>query len=338
MSGLFSPFSIRGMTLKNRIVMSPMAQYSCEGESGQVNDWHRVHYTARAVGQVGLIIVEATSVTAQGRITPDHLGIWSDDHVEGLRRLVSGLHRHGAKAGIQLVHAGRKGGIGGTLIAPSAIPFGPQSSIPEAMNGEQIADIVTAYAEAAARAKAAGFDCLEIHAAHGYLLNQFLSPLSNVREDGYGGDRERRYRLLSEAVEAVKRVWEGPLFVRLSAAEYHPDGNRPEDIDDFALRLKEQGVDLIDCSSGGIVPAQIETYPGYQIPLAERIRKAANIPTGAVGLISSPQLADAIIRNGQADLVFLGRELMRDPYWARRAAKELGHELEAPKPYARGWL
>ncbi|WP_019537162.1 NADPH dehydrogenase NamA [Paenibacillus ginsengihumi] len=334
---LFTPYKIKDVTLKNRIVMSPMCMYSCDNQEGKVTDWHKVHYPARAVGQVGLIIVEATAVTPQGRISPLDLGIWSDEHVAGLKELTSLVHAHGSRIGIQLAHAGRKAELDGPIVAPSAIPYSDKSKTPEAMTSKQIAETIEAFAEAARRAREAGFDVVEIHAAHGYLINEFLSPLANQRDDAYGGDRDRRYRFLQETIEAVKRVWDGPLFVRISATDYHPEGCKPEDYIDYAKRMKAQGVDLIDVSSGAVVPVKPEAYPGYQVPFAETIRREAGIATGAVGLITEPEQAEEIVRNERADLVFLGRELLRDPYWPRAAAKRLGADIQPPQQYLRSW-
>jgi NADPH2 dehydrogenase len=334
---LFSPYTMKNVTLKNRIVMSPMCMYSCHDESGKVNEWHKVHYPNRAVGQVGLIIVEATAVTPQGRISPADLGIWSDEHVAGLKELTDLVHSQGAHIGIQLAHAGRKAVLEGPIVAPSAIPFNEQSKTPEAMSEQQIRETIEAFVAAARRAKEAGFDVIEIHGAHGYLINEFLSPLSNQRDDAYGGDRDRRYRFLQDVVDGVNTVWDGPLFVRVSAHEYGAGGNTPVDHVYYAAKLKAQGVDLIDVSSGGVVPAAPKAYPGYQVAFAEAIRRGADIATGAVGLITSPEQAEEILQNGRADLVLLGRELLRDPYWARTAAARLGVKLEPPKPYQRGW-
>jgi NADPH2 dehydrogenase len=335
---LFSPVTIRQMTLKNRIVMSPMCMYSCKDESGLVNDWHRTHYTSRAVGQVGLIIIEATAVTQQGRISVHDLGIWSDDHIAGLSELVRLSHEHGAKIGIQLAHAGRKSTDHGPIIAPSAIRFNESYKQPIEMTLEQIHDTVQAFRDGARRAAAAGFDVIEIHAAHGYLINQFLSPLTNQRTDEYGGDLEGRARFLMDVIEAVKQEWQGPLFVRVSAEEYAPGGLSVDDHVILARKMKSLGVDLIDVSTGGVVPASIHPYPGYQVPFAERIRREADIATGAVGLITSPEQAAEIIGNDRADLVFLGRELLRDPYWPRTAASKLGIKITPPEQYGRGWL
>ncbi|MFD2615071.1 NADPH dehydrogenase NamA [Paenibacillus gansuensis] len=337
MSLLFEPYTIQGMTLKNRVVMAPMCMYSCTDKDGKVMNWHKVHYTSRAVGQVGLLILEATAVTPQGRISEQDLGIWSDEHIAGLRELVGLVHEHDAKIGIQIAHAGRKSTVEGPIVAPSAIPFDDKYKTPEALTTAEIRKTVAAFAEGARRAAEAGFDCIELHGAHGYLINEFLSPLTNTREDEYGGSRENRYRFLEEIIDSVKKVWNGPLFVRISANEYHPKGNDMADFIYYAKRMKEQGVDLIDCSSGGVVHAGIRAYPGYQVPLADEIRREAGIATGAVGMITSGLHAEEILSNGRADLVFLARELLRNPYWPRTAAKELGVEIEAPRQYTRGW-
>jgi NADPH2 dehydrogenase len=334
---LFTPYTIKNVTLKNRIVMSPMCMYSCQNQDGKVENWHYTHYVSRAIGQVGLIVVEATAVTKQGRISPFDLGIWSDEHIPGLERLVSMIKEHGAKAAIQLAHAGRKAMIDGEIIAPSAIPFNEEMKTPKEMTHEDIKQTVQAFQDGAVRAKKAGFDIIEIHAAHGYLINEFLSPLTNKRADEYGGSFENRYRFLKEIISAVKEVWDGPLFVRISANDYHPDGLTEKDYVNYAKWMKEQGVDLIDVSSGAVVPVSINVYPGYQVKFSETIRNGANIPTGAVGLITTGQQAEEILRNNRADLVFIGRELLRDPYWPRTAAKQLGVTIEAPKQYQRGW-
>ncbi|MGG1613802.1 NADPH dehydrogenase NamA [Paenibacillus phoenicis] len=331
---LFTPYTIKQVTFKNRIVMSPMCQYSSHNRDGKVEDWHRVHYASRAVGGVGLILVEATAVLPEGRISYRDLGIWSDEHISGLKELVDLVHRNGAKIGIQLAHAGRKAELEETILAPSAIPF-PEKKTPKAADAEDIRRIVEGFRDGARRAKEAGFDVIEIHGAHGYLLNEFLSPVTNQREDEYGGNADNRYRLLSEVIEAVNSVWSGPLFVRISANEYDPQGNSLEQYINYARRMKAQGVDLIDCSSGGLVPAQIQTFPGYQVNLAEQIRRQAEVATGAVGLITDPSHAEEILGNGRADLVLLGRELLRNPYWAYEAAKALNTTLERPVQYQR---
>ena len=335
---LFSPITIKGVTLKNRIVMAPMCMYSSHNEDGHLQNWHRTHYTSRAVGQVGLIIVEATAVTPQGRISPQDLGIWSDEHTDGFKELVNLMKEHGAKTGIQLAHAGRKAVLEGEILAPSAIAFNEKSQTPKEMTIAEIKETVEAFKKGAERAAKSGFDVIEIHGAHGYLINEFLSPLSNKRTDEYGGTAENRYRLLREVIDAVKTVWSGPLFVRVSAHDYHEDGLTPEDYIVFADWMKEQGVDLVDVSSGAVVPAHIHVYPGYQVKYSETIKNGTGIPTGAVGLITTGIQAEEILQNDRADLVFLARELLRDPYWPRTAAKELGVSIEGPKQYERGWV
>ncbi|WP_044022662.1 NADPH dehydrogenase NamA [Bacillus sp. SG-1] len=334
---LFEPYKIKDITLKNRIVMAPMCMYSSHNEDGKVENWHRTHYTSRAVGGVGLIIQEATAVTAQGRISPQDLGIWSDDHIEGLSGLVSLMKEQGAHAGIQLAHAGRKAVLEGDIIAPSAIPFNEKMKTPLEMSLQDIKETVEAFKQGAVRAKKAGYDLIEIHAAHGYLINEFLSPLSNKRTDEYGGSAENRYRFLKEVIEAVNSVWDGPLFVRVSAKDYADGGLDAEDYAVFSSWMKEQGVDLIDVSSGAVVPAKIDVYPGYQVKLGETIRNKADIPTGAVGLITTGIQAEEILQNERADLILLARELLRNPYWPRTAALELGVEIQPPKQYDRAW-
>ncbi|MFS0643935.1 NADPH dehydrogenase NamA [Siminovitchia sp. 179-K 8D1 HS] len=334
---LFKPLEIKNITLKNRIVMSPMCMYSCHNEDGKVEDWHFTHYTSRAVGQAGLIMVEATAVSPEGRISPRDLGIWSDEHVGGLAKLVKMVKTHGAKIGIQIAHAGRKAMLEGEILAPSAIAYKDGMKIPKEMDGEDIKHTISAFGKAAERAKEAGFDVIEIHGAHGYLINEFLSPLTNKRQDEYGGSLKNRYRFLREVIAAVKSVWDGPLFVRVSASDYHPEGLRPSDYATMAKWMKDEGVDLVDCSSGAVVPAKIKPYPGYQVPFAEQIKKEADILTGAVGLITTGIQAEEILQNERADLIFLARALLRDPYWPRTAARELGYDLSPPAQYERGW-
>ncbi|RSD27346.1 NADPH dehydrogenase NamA [Mesobacillus subterraneus] len=335
---LFSPFELKGLTLKNRIVMAPMCMYSCEKEDGMVTDFHMTHYVSRAVGQVGLIVLEATAVTPQGRISHQDLGIWSDEHVPGLANLTEQIKKSGAAAGIQLAHAGRKADLRDEIIAPSALAFDEKYKEPKAMTAEEIKETIEAFKLGAERAKRAGFEVIEIHAAHGYLINQFLSPLTNKREDEYGGSPENRYRFLREVLEEVKTVWDGPLFVRVSANDYHEEGLNVDDYVEMAAWMKNQGVDLIDVSSGAVVPARINVYPGYQVKLAEKIKQGAEIATGAVGLITTGIQAEEILQNDRADLIFIARELLRDPYWPRAAAKELGTSIEAPVQYQRGWI
>ncbi|MDE3839499.1 NADPH dehydrogenase NamA [Bacillus methanolicus] len=335
---LFSPFTIKNTTFKNRIVMSPMCMYSSHNQDGKVQNWHYTHYVSRAVGQVGLIMVEATAVTPQGRISPQDLGIWSDDHIDGLKKLTDLIKEHGAKTGIQIAHAGRKSTVEGEIVAPSAIPFNEQMKTPKEMTTTEIKETIQAFKNGAERAIKAGFDVIEIHAAHGYLINEFLSPLSNQRTDEYGGSPENRYRFLREVIDEVKSVWDGPLFVRVSASDYHDEGLSVDDYVVMCRWMKEQGVDLIDVSSGGLVPAHIKVYPGYQVQFAEKIKQQAGILTGTVGLITSGLHAEEILQNDRADFIFLARELLRNPYWPRTAAKELGVEIEAPKQYERGWI
>jgi len=334
---LFTPYEVKNVKLKNRIVMSPMCMYSCEKEDGIVTDWHLAHYTSRAVGQVGLIMIEATAVTPEGRISSRDLGIWNDEHVEGLQRLVNQVKANGSKTAIQLAHAGRKATVDGTIYAPSAIAFDDESKTPAEMTKEDIERTIAAFKEGAQRSKQAGFDIIEIHGAHGYLVHQFLSPLSNKRTDEYGGSAENRYRFLKEIIDSVQEVWDGPLFVRVSATDYTEGGLTVNDHVTFATWMKEQGVDLIDVSSGALVHAKINVYPGYQVPFAEQIKQEAAINTGAVGLITSGLQAEEILQSKRADLIFVARELLRDPYWPRTAATELNTNIEAPVQYERGW-
>ncbi len=334
---LFSPYTVKDVTLKNRIVMSPMCMYSCEKEDGVITDFHMVHYTTRAVGQVGLIMVEASAVVPQGRISAQDLGIWNDEQRDGLTKLVTQLKENGAKTAIQLAHAGRKATVEGDIYAPSAIAFDDKSKKPVEMTTEQIYETISAFKESARRSKEAGFDIIELHAAHGYLVHQFLSPLSNKRSDEYGGSAENRYRFLKEIIEAVKTEWDGPLFVRVSASDYTEGGLTVDGHVAFAKWMKEQGVDLIDVSSGALVHAPINVYPGYQVPFADKIKQQANIDTGAVGLITTGRQAEEILQSERADLIFVARELLRDPYFPRTAAKELNETISAPVQYERGW-
>jgi 2,4-dienoyl-CoA reductase-like NADH-dependent reductase (Old Yellow Enzyme family) len=348
---LLSPLTIRGVTFRNRIVMSPMCQYSAE--EGLADDWHLVHLGSRAVGGAALILVEATAVTRDGRISPADLGIWSDEHVEPLARIARFVHRMGAVAGIQLAHAGRKasceppwqgGGYvdpsrgGWTVVGPSPIPFKENGPVPQPLDEAGIDGVVDAFEAAARRALTAGFRVIEIHAAHGYLFHEFLSPLSNHRQDQYGGSLENRMRLLLRVVERVRGLMpdELPLLVRISATDWDENG-QGWDADqsvELAKHLKAAGVDLIDVSSGGTLPtARIPLAKGYQVPFARRIRDEADVLTGAVGLITEAQHADEIITGGDADLVLLARELLREPYWALKAQHELGEEPAWPVPY-----
>ena len=316
--------------------MSPMCMHSA-GEDGFVTDWHRVHYGARAQGQVGLIFPETLAVHKDARIGEGDLGIWSDAHVAGLKGRVDLLHSFGAKAGAQIGHAGRNADLPDVVrVAPSAIPFTAESPVPRALTIEEIPELVKSFGVAARRALEAGFDVLEIHTAHGYLLTVFLSPLANTRDDEYGGDAKRRYRILGEFIEVVKLVWgERPLFVRISSTDYTEGGNTPESFLEYGRWMKEQGVDLIDCSSGGIKMIKVHAYPGYQVPAAQLLRKEVGIATGAVGLIQNGRQAEEILQNGRADLIFVGRQMLRDPFWVRSAADDLKETIDIPVQYTR---
>jgi 2,4-dienoyl-CoA reductase-like NADH-dependent reductase (Old Yellow Enzyme family) len=350
MSKLFTPLTIKKITLRNRIVMSPMCQYS--STDGFANDWHLVHYGSRAVGGAGLIMQEATAVQPEGRISPGDLGLWSDNHIPSLKKIVNYIHNHGAVAGIQLAHAGRKGScavpenggkqldeknMGWQTVAPSDIPFIREERRPVPLTIEGIINIINDFTNAAKRALEAGYKVVEIHSAHGYLLQEFLSPLSNLRTDEYGGSFENRIRLLRQVVQSVKSVWPGdyPLFVRISSTDWTEGGWTIEDSVKLAHVLKEHDVDLIDCSSGGnIYNAKIPFVAGYQVPFSEEIRKSG-ILTGAVGLITSASQAESILNEHKADLVFLGRELLRNPYFPLQAARELSADITWPVQYLR---
>lgn len=348
---LFDRVAFRDLTLANRIIVSPMCQYS--SRDGFASDWHLVHLGSRAIGGAGLVFTEATAVTAEGRISPHDLGIWSDDHIAALARIVRFVRGQGNAAGMQLAHAGRKGSTirpwegqgalspadgGWQPVGPSDEAFAPNYPVPRPLTVDEIAGVVAAFRDAARRVLTAGFDVIEIHAAHGYLIHEFLSPLVNHRNDAYGGSFDNRARLCLEIVGAVRRVWPErlPLFLRLSCTDWVAGGWDIEQSVELARRVRERGVDLIDCSSGGTVPyAEIPIGPGYQVPFAGRIRRDADIPTGAVGLITMPKQADDIVRSGQADCVLLARELLRDPYWPFHAAAALGHSISWPAQYLR---
>ncbi|MFN7914758.1 MAG: NADH:flavin oxidoreductase/NADH oxidase [Vicinamibacterales bacterium] len=351
MPHLFDPLVLRGLTLRNRIAVSPMCQYS--SNQGFVNDWHFVHLASRAVGGAGLVFTEATAVLPEGRISPDDLGIWDDVQATAFERIARFVKGEGAAFGIQLAHAGRKASTmrpwdghgtvppeqgGWEPVGPTATPFADNYPTPRALALEDIDTVVDAFRRAAYRARRAGFDVVEVHAAHGYLIHEFLSPLSNTRTDAYGGSFENRIRLCLEVVKAVREIWPDdlPVFVRISASDWTEGGWDIDQSIELARRLGALGVDVVDCSSGGNVShAKIPVSPGYQVPFAERIKAGAAIATGAVGLITKPEEADAIIRGGQADLVLLAREMLRDPYWPLRAARELGHTMEWPSQYLR---
>jgi 2,4-dienoyl-CoA reductase-like NADH-dependent reductase (Old Yellow Enzyme family) len=319
-----------------------MCQYSVTAEDGVPTDWHMVHLGSRAVGGAGLVIAEATAVEARGRISSQDLGLWNDTQVAAFNRITRFQIEHGAIPAIQLAHAGRKAGVPGK-IGPSPLAFSPEIGAPQETTADDIAAVITAFRAAAGRALAAGFQVVEIHAAHGYLLHEFLSPLSNHRTDAYGGTFENRSRLLLEVVAAVREVWPAhlPLFVRISATDWMPGAVSWDITQSVALaqKLRPAGVDLVDVSSGGLAAEQqIKLEPGYQVPFAERIRREVGIATAAVGLITEAQQADAIVREGRADAVLIGRQSLRDPYWPLRAARELGYELPMAFQYRRGWL
>ena len=352
MSQLFSPITLREVTVRNRVWVSPMCEYSAT--DGVPNDWHLVHLGSFARGGVGLVFTEATAVVPEGRISPADTGIWNDEQQQAWARIVSFIHGQGATAGIQLAHAGRKAsskapwegrGVvpdeegGWEPVAPSAVAF-PGLREPRALDAAGIARVVSAFGDAAARSVAAGFDVLELHAAHGYLLHEFLSPLSNQRDDEYGGSFENRARLLLEVVAEVRRRVPSsvPVVVRISATDWHEDGWTAHDSVRLGSLLADAGVDLVDVSSGGNAIVDIPVEPGYQVPFARRIRAEAGIPTGAVGLITEPKQAEEIVADGSADVVLLARALLRDPHWALRAAHDLGADADWPKQYLRAAL
>jgi 2,4-dienoyl-CoA reductase-like NADH-dependent reductase (Old Yellow Enzyme family) len=350
---LFTPLRFRSIELKNRIAVSPMCEYSAR--DGHPTGWHMVHLGSRAVGGAALVFTEATSVSAIGRISPADTGMYLDSHVESWRPIVEFIGEQGAIPGMQLAHAGRKAStgipwLGGAPIpvqdggwvpvAPSAIPFSTGYSVPHELTGGEINQIETEFVAAARRALQAGFRVIEIHAAHGYLLHEFLSPLSNERNDNFGGSFENRIRLLLCVAARVREVWpvELPLFVRISASDWVQNGWDLEQSIELCRRLKSIGVDLIDCSSGGVIAtAKIPVGPGYQVKFAEAIRREAGIATGAVGMITDAVQAETIVSTGQADMVLLAREFLRDPYWPRRAAAELGVKIQPPVQYERAW-
>ncbi len=349
---LLSELKIRDLTFRNRIAVSPMCEYS--STDGFANDWHLVHLGSRGVGGAAIVFTEATAVSPEGRISPQDLGIWKDEHIEMLARITRFLREQGAAPGIQLAHAGRKGSTrrpwespagelslsegGWTVVAPSAIPFAPNFPMPQTLDSEGISKVMDDFVAAATRALAAGFRIVEIHAAHGYLLHEFLSPLSNHRTDSYGGSFENRTRILREVVAAVRRVWPErfPLFVRISASDWTEGGWDVEQSVELAKQIGPLGVDLIDCSSGGnIATAQIPLTPGYQVPFSEAVRKRGEILTGAVGLITLGEQAEAIVAEGKADLISLAREFLRDPYFPLHVASRIGEPVSWPIQYLR---
>jgi 2,4-dienoyl-CoA reductase-like NADH-dependent reductase (Old Yellow Enzyme family) len=352
MTKLFEPLTLRSLTLRNRLVVSPMCQYS--SQDGFANDWHMVHLGSRAVGRPAIVFTEATAVVPEGRISPEDLGIWKDDHIEMLSRIVRFIDSQGSIAGMQLAHAGFKAStrspwLGGGSVevkdggwrpvyAPSAIAFNEGWIVPEALDHAKIRRVIDAFVAAAKRALAAGFKIIELHAAHGYLLHEFLSPLTNKRLDKYGGSFENRTRIVRELVEAVRSVWPErlPLFMRVSATDWVEGGWTPEETVELAKLVRSLGVDLMDCSTGGIAPnVRIPIGPGYQVPFARKVRHEGGMPTGAVGMINEAKQADGIIQKGDADVVLMARQFLRDPYVSLHAAKELGVEAEWPLQYQR---
>jgi 2,4-dienoyl-CoA reductase-like NADH-dependent reductase (Old Yellow Enzyme family) len=351
MTDLFSQLKLRDVVLKNRIAVSPMCQYS--SRDGFANEWHLVHLGSRAVGGAALVMTEATSVSPEGRISIDDLGIWKNEHIGYLKNITEFILQQNAVPGIQLAHAGRKssrtspwkgnrllsGPEGGwETVAPSAIPFSDDTAVPDALAPDGIGKVISDFRAAAIRAITAGFRVAEIHAAHGYLVHEFMSPLTNKRKDDYGGSFENRIRFLLDIVAAVRSVWPDgyPLFVRISASDWRDGGWTLDDSVSLAAILKDRGIDLLDCSSGGIVPGlAIPAGPGYQVQFAEQIRKKTGIATGAVGIITTPVQAESIISSGQADIVSLAREFLRDPYFPLRAASELGDDVQWPAQYER---
>ncbi|MGW6689092.1 NADH:flavin oxidoreductase/NADH oxidase [Streptomyces sp. NPDC054961] len=359
-TALFAPYTLRSVTIPNRAWMAPMCQYSAEPDgpaAGVASEWHVAHYAARAVGGAGLLLQEATAVSPEGRISPYDLGIWNDAQVEALRPITAFVKSRGAVPGIQIGHAGRKGSTespwkGGRAIAPSAphgwlpvapspLPFHEGDPVPHELTTGEIQEITGQFAAAARRALAAGFEVVEIHGAHGYLIGQFLSPYSNERTDAYGGSFENRTRFALEVVDAVRAVWpeELPLFFRISATDWLEEaGWTADETVRLAGLLQARGVDLLDVSSGANAPhARIPVGPGYQVPFAARVKAETSLPAAAVGLITEPEQAEKILAGGGADAILLGRELLRDPYWVRRAAAELGAELPVPDQYSRAW-
>lgn len=337
MKKLFTELQIKDLTLRNRIVMPPMCMY-CAPETGLSTTWHTVHYATRAMGGAGLIIIEATAIAPEGRLTSKDLGIWEDGQIKGLAEIVDAVHQCGGKIGIQLNHGGRKCEAEGMDIeAPSAIAYEEGKKVPREMTVRDITDTVDEFRAAAERAKKAGFDFIEIHAAHGYLLNEFLSPLTNQRTDAYGGDAERRARILGEVIDAVRSVWSAdkPLGVRITAEDYQEGGNHAEDLAQIINLVKDKGVDLIDVSTGGLVPVLPKVFPGYQIPHAEKVKSLTGMPVVGGGLLTEAEEINSILEEGKIDAAYLGRELLRNPYWPLQAAKALGVDWDWPAQYQR---
>jgi len=337
MASLLDSWKVGTLELKNRIVVSPMCQYMAE-ESGSPTDWHQVHYGSLALGGAGLLMVEASAVEGRGRISTRDLGLYADEHTEKLARITKFAHEYGTKIGIQLAHAGRKADVPGEIVAPSAQAFSDRYASPRALAGSDLQDIVQAFVRSARRAIQAGFDFLEIHAAHGYLLHQFLSPLSNHRTDEYGGSLVNRMRLTREIIAAVRaEAGATPVGIRISATEYDPGGYDVHEAASFAAEFARDGVDVIDVSSGGNVPVAPAVYPGYQVPLAQVVRAAAGVPVIAVGMLDDAHLAEHVVQSGQADAVAVARGFLRNPHWGHQAIRELGGTPQPPGSYARAY-
>ncbi|GEA34192.1 NADPH dehydrogenase NamA [Clostridium diolis] len=330
----FKNYTLKNTNLKNRIVMPPMCMYSSD-ETGMANDFHYTHYVSRAIGAVGLIILESTGVVENGRTTDNDLGIWDDTHIDGLKKIVNGVKKYGSKIAIQLNHGGRKyTGTASQAVAPSAVKFDERSTLPKELTRDDIKEIVLNFKEAAKRADKAGFDAIEIHGAHGYLIHQFLSPLSNLRKDEYGGDIKNRIRFLKEILEAVTEVWpkEKAILLRVSAYDYKEGGITLNDMIEIINEIKEY-IDIVHVSTGGLIPVEINAYPGYQVNYSSIIKEKCNIPTIAVGLITDINMAEEIISNGRADLVTVGRELLRNPYFVLNEAKSRNIDFDYPEQY-----
>jgi len=336
MASLLEVYKIKNLELKNRVIMSPMCMYSANND-GIANEFHYTHYQSRAIGQVGLIIIEATAVLPEGRITENDLGIWQESQLQPLSLLVDKVHQYGSKIGIQLAHAGRKSTTSKEIYAPSALAFNDDYKLPLEMTLEDIEQVVQAFILGAKRAVVCGFDVIEIHGAHGYLINEFLSVITNLRKDQYGGSLENRYRLLKEIIVGIKSVYDGPLFVRISADEYSELGNTLEDYVQIASWMKEDGVDVIDVSTGGLIPVIPKAFPGYQVPYAQTIKEKTGLITGAVGMILDGVQAQEILDNNQADLIFIGRELLRNSNFVLKAGKDLGLDYDGPFQYERAY-
>jgi NADPH2 dehydrogenase len=328
MTKLLAPVRLAGLELKNRVVMAPMCMYNVTAENGRATDFHKVHYAARALGQVGLIVMEATGVVADGRITKNDLGLWEDGQVDGMRELVELVHGFGSKIGIQLNHAGRKAEDALRVVGPSAVAFSEKYREPAELTVDEISGLVDAFELAALRAAAAGVDMIEIHGAHGYLINQFLSPASNQRTDDYGGDVEGRFRFLKEVVTRVRSVFKGSLWVRLSLTDYLPEGeqNSTEDWQVILKGLEDLGVDCIDVSTGGVVNVRpnLAIELGYQVPYTEFVKSVVSLPVAAVGLLQDPEYCESLLENDRADIIMQGRSLLRNPNWVMEAARVLG--------------